>query len=61
MKKEFNVLLHDKEMNYTTCIDTIEADENYTPEEYLEDCDANGCDWGLTEEQEIIFEEVKGE
>lgn len=48
--------MKDYEKGYTTCIDHIEVDASYTPDDYIRDCFKNdGFIFG--ECQEIHFEE----
>ena len=43
---KYNVIALE-ESGATPVIDVIEADDNYTAEQYIEDCRSNGVEWGV--------------
>lgn len=60
--KKFEVNFTDARTGATSPIDTIVAGDDYTPQQYLEDCENNGVEWGdgkifftEIEEMEVVF------
>ena len=44
--KKYEVCFHDEGTGAVSPVDTIVMPDEYTPEDYLKDCDANGISWG---------------
>lgn len=60
--RKCEVELYDKTNGATSTIDVIEAEEGYTPQDYIEDCDSNGNalhDINGGNDFEILFSEIK--
>lgn len=59
--RKYQVDFYDKTNGATSPIDTIEVEEGYTPQDYIDDCDSNGCTWSDMNggnDFEILFREI---
>ena len=59
--KKYTVNFYDYNNGATSAIDTIEVEDNYTPEQYIEDCMFNDSEYAeMLQNGEVTFEEVEG-
>lgn len=59
--KKYTVNFYDYNNGATSAIDTIEVEDNYTPEQYIEECMINDSDYAeMLQNGEITFEEIEG-
>ena len=56
--KKYEVCFHDEGTGAVSPVDTIVMPDEYTPEDYLKDCEANGVYWG---NGTITFTEIEEE
>lgn len=59
--KKYTVNFYDYTNGAKSTIDTIEVEDNYTPEQYIEDCMINDSEYAeMLQNGEVTFEEIEG-
>lgn len=61
--KKYTVNFYDYTKGAKSAIDTIEVEDNYTPEQYIEDCMINDYEFAemlQIQNGEVTFEEIEG-